>query len=229
MRKGFMADRPIQSPTSTRTPCIGGEPRLNWQEAMAVSTHSVVPAVDVAAHPSDWVTSVLRAAKPELLSAKLPGSIVGAVSLPLVPARLNVFSVQFPETGGWRKRATEPTAAGSSAAQPKDPAALTSAAKAPARTRIKPPGDVIKLEDRLFYVLQPSLETLIGEGSLAFPCHPFPYQFEGVAFLYPRYGAILADEMGLGKSMQAITAMRLFLHAGQGRSGLCIVPKPLLH
>jgi len=32
-------------------------------------------------------------------------------------------------------------------------------------TRIKPaPGDVIKLEDRLHYLLQPSLETLLNEG-----------------------------------------------------------------
>ena len=33
--------------------------------------------------------------------------------------------------------------------------------------------------------------------------------------MYPRYAAILADEMGLGKTMQAITAMRLLLHAGE--------------
>ncbi len=76
-------------------------------------------------------------------------------------------------------------------------------------------GDVIKLADRLHYVLQPTLESLLAEGSLAFPFHPFPFQFEGVAFLYPRQAAILADEMGLGKTMQAITAIRLLLHRGQ--------------
>lgn len=68
-------------------------------------------------------------------------------------------------------------------------------------TRIKPPRDVVKLKDRLDYILQPSLETLMAERSLAFPFEPFPYQFEGVAFLYPRHAAILADEMGLGKTM----------------------------
>ena len=56
-------------------------------------------------------------------------------------------------------------------------------------TPIKPPGDVIKLADRLHYVLQPSLESLLAEGSLAFPFRPFPFQFEGVAFLYPRQAA----------------------------------------
>jgi len=95
-------------------------------------------------------------------------------------------------------------------------------------TRLKPPGDVIKLADRLFYVLQPPLETVVAGQALDFPFHPFPYQFEGIAFLYPRYAAILADEMGLGKSMQAITAIRLLLHAGEIRTVLLVCPKPLI-
>jgi SNF2 family DNA or RNA helicase len=95
-------------------------------------------------------------------------------------------------------------------------------------TRLKPPADTVKLEDRLYYLLQPSLETLISEGSLEFPFHPFHYQLEGVAFLYPRVAAVLADEMGLGKTMQAITAMRLLLHAGEIHSVLLVCPKPLV-
>ena len=47
---------------------------------------------------------------------------------------------------------------------------------------------------------------------------PFPFQFEGVAFLYPRHAAVLADEMGLGKTMQAITAIRLLLRRGEVQS-----------
>ncbi len=95
-------------------------------------------------------------------------------------------------------------------------------------TRIKPPGDVIKLEDRLHYLLQPSLESLLSEGALSFPCRPYPYQFEGMAFLYPRHSAILADEMGLGKTMQAITAIRLLLHRLEVRRVLLVCPKPLV-
>jgi SNF2 family DNA or RNA helicase len=102
-----------------------------------------------------------------------------------------------------------------------------SESKVPA-TRLKPPGDMVKLEDRLYYLLQPSLETLIREGSLEFPFHPFHYQLEGVAFLYPRVSAVLADEMGLGKTMQAITAMRLLLHAGEIQNVLLVCPKPLV-
>lgn len=103
------------------------------------------------------------------------------------------------------------------------------AAAAPRRhTRIRPPDDLIRLRDRLFYLLQPSLETILGGGKLLCPHEPFTYQLEGVAFLYPRFAAILADEMGLGKTMQAVTAMRLLIHAGQASRVLLVCPKPLV-
>ncbi len=95
-------------------------------------------------------------------------------------------------------------------------------------TRIRPPRDVVKLEDRLFYLLQPPLENLFSNEALEFPFHPFPYQFDGIAFLFPRQEAVLADEMGLGKTMQAIVAMRLLAHQGQVRRTLLICPKPLV-
>ena len=95
-------------------------------------------------------------------------------------------------------------------------------------TRIAPPSDVIKLDDRLYYLLQPPLETLLTGASLRMPFRPFPYQMAGISFLFPRHAAILADEMGLGKTMQAITTMRLLLHSGQLRNVLLICPKPLV-
>ena len=95
-------------------------------------------------------------------------------------------------------------------------------------TRLKPPSDIVKLEDRLYYILQPPLESIISNSALRFPFTPFPYQWQGIAFLYPRYAAILADEMGLGKTMQAITAIRLLLFTGEVRSVLLICPKPLV-
>jgi SNF2 family DNA or RNA helicase len=95
-------------------------------------------------------------------------------------------------------------------------------------TRIQPPSDIIKLSDRLQYVLQPSLETLMARGSLLFPLQPFSFQLQGVAFLYPRIAAVLADEMGLGKTMQAISSLRMLLHAGEISSVLLVCPKPLV-
>ncbi len=96
------------------------------------------------------------------------------------------------------------------------------------RHRIKPPNDVVKLQDRLYYLLQPPLGLLVGSGQLNFPFNPFPYQLDGIAFLFPRYAAVLADEMGLGKTMQAISTIRLLLCSGQLRSVLLICPKPLV-
>ncbi len=96
------------------------------------------------------------------------------------------------------------------------------------QTRIKPPVDVIKLQDRLFYLLQPPLETLLSGRAMTFPFEPFHFQYAGIAFLFPRHSAILADEMGLGKTMQAITAIRLLLRTRQIKRVLMICPKPLM-
>jgi SNF2 family DNA or RNA helicase len=95
-------------------------------------------------------------------------------------------------------------------------------------TRMRPPGDLVKLEDRLYYVLQPPIESLINTTQLRFPFAPFPYQIEGIAFLFPRAAAILADEMGLGKTMQAISAMRMLLLSAELQNVLLVCPKPLV-
>ena len=99
---------------------------------------------------------------------------------------------------------------------------------APKRTRIAPPADVVKLSERFFYLLQPDLETILETSSLEFPRQPFPFQFDGMAFLMPRHGAVLADEMGLGKSMQAISSIRLLLRSGEARRVLVVCPKGLV-
>jgi len=96
------------------------------------------------------------------------------------------------------------------------------------RTRIRPPRDMVKLDDRLFFLLQPPLEQVFSGEAITFPFRPFPYQFDGIAFLYPRHEAVLADEMGLGKTMQAIVGLRLLSHQGQVRRTLLVCPKPLV-
>lgn len=106
--------------------------------------------------------------------------------------------------------------------------ASRSKGKRKSRTRIQPPKDLVKLEDRLYFLLQPPLESLVASAKLNFPFEPFPYQFQGVAFLFPRDMAILADEMGLGKTMQAITSIRMLLLSRQIRNVLLVCPKPLV-
>jgi SNF2 family DNA or RNA helicase len=95
-------------------------------------------------------------------------------------------------------------------------------------TRVKPPAEAISIEDRLFYLLQPPLETWLKGQEMIMPFEPFPYQYEGIAWLFSQKAALLADEMGLGKTMQTITALRLMLRAGEARRILLICPKPLI-
>ncbi len=95
-------------------------------------------------------------------------------------------------------------------------------------TRIQPPADALSMEDRLFYILQPPLESWLAGQELVMPFEPFSYQYEGIAWLFAQKSALLADEMGLGKTMQAITAIRLLLRSGQVRRILLVCPKPLI-
>lgn len=99
---------------------------------------------------------------------------------------------------------------------------------APTRTRVKPPADAAVLKDRLLYLLQPPLESILAGRQVHLPCKPYPYQLQGIAFLMPRHAALLADEMGLGKTAQVLIALRLLFYAGLVRRALVVCPKPLV-
>jgi SNF2 family DNA or RNA helicase len=190
----------------------------SWQTAFELATTSIV-----AAHERPQVVSPWTAKRQlvEVTSAVFCRAPAAAVSLPIPPPKLSVSSYHFAKSG----EHDVPNR------QQNDLLRKTSSdrfAVPPRRTRIRPPGDVVKLRDRLCYLLEPPLETLIASSSLAFPVEPFDFQFQGAAFLYPRYAAVLADEMGLGKTMQAITAIRLLVHAGEVSRVLVICPKPLV-
>lgn len=149
----------------------------------------------------------------------------GVLSSPLAPAPVKITSCVFEQGArnseqGVEKRKPQVSIEPGST--------LCSTPHAPRYTRIRPPRDVVKLEDRLRLLLQPPLETLLAARALRFPFPPFAYQLDGIAFLYPRQEAVLADEMGLGKTMQAITALRLLVHQHQVRRVLLICPKPLV-
>ena len=93
--------------------------------------------------------------------------------------------------------------------------------------RSTPPAG-LPLRERIHSMLQPPVSAMLGDQRLWLPFEPFPYQYEGVHFLFNRWSALLADEMGLGKTMQAIMAIRLLLRAGLLRSALLVCPKPLV-
>jgi SNF2 family DNA or RNA helicase len=190
--------------------------------AIPVAVTSIDLDLDVQCFATGWQTALRRPPKIKGRSMKLAAPETKVVSIEIRAPRVPVRSYTFPELPSWCD--TSPPAAG-----PRD--RLRIARPGPnggRRTRIQPPNDIIKLQDRLYYLLQPPLETLVQGSQLHFPFEPFPYQLDGVAFLYPRFSAILADEMGLGKTMQAITAIRLLLRSGEVRSVLLICPKPLV-
>jgi SNF2 family DNA or RNA helicase len=180
--------------------------------------------VKVDSFATGWQASLSRPAKLKTVSLPLDGPSPPVVSVPMAASRLKTFSFYFRPNVAPDPFTTKKTAA---TATPNPP--TTDPAEGNRTwTRVHAPHDVVKLEDRLFYVLQPALETFVTGGALTFPLRPFPYQWEGIAFLYPRVAAVLADEMGLGKTMQAISTMRLLLHSQEVRSILLVCPKPLV-
>lgn len=212
---------------------------FSWSTTGTLSIASMDAALSVDTFPTGFQSALGRPPKVEIESLPLEAPVIKAVTLRIPRVVPKIISFTFPEAPTWGqpKAPVPPKPPTLSAGFVESPAETASATPAegdapkpePRKlTRIKPPGDIIKLEDRLYYVLQPPLETLVRSDSLQFPFEPFPYQFAGVAFLYPRYAAILADEMGLGKTMQSITAVRMLVRSGEIRSCLLVCPKPLV-
>jgi SNF2 family DNA or RNA helicase len=203
---------------------------------MSDGSHMQVVSIELPT-PEIVVETRLRRAidsalQPDLTTIRLPTARPEVLTVPLARPPIKTHSFTFPQPIVLRSPSAVQSTSLNSESQVPIASLLASGLRPPApgrsATRLKPPGDIVKLKDRLYYVLQPSLETLLADSSLDFPFRPFPYQFAGVAFLFPRVGAVLADEMGLGKTMQAITAIRLLLRSGEARSVLLVCPKPLV-
>jgi SNF2 family DNA or RNA helicase len=213
---------------------------LPGKRAAATSTpHVVTPFLSLAARPVlrifDWTTETVAAPQHAALAVDFETPYV--MSAPLPRLRTRVLGGVLPEGSDAASAFSRHSASARCAPEaPRlsinlDPANLDPALPVAPRavvTRIRPPRDLVKFEDRLHYLLQPPLENLLAAQSLAFHRQPFPFQLDGIAYLYPRHEAVLADEMGLGKTMQAIVAMRLLAHEGRVRRILVACPKPLV-
>jgi SNF2 family DNA or RNA helicase len=190
-------------------------------------------SLDVRPSATDWTTILERDIEVPVLSAvtdiPAPPAMLIRIGKPAVTVRSYCFpelpSSGVPDPGTPRRPGAPLSPIGTS---PIRRWSRQTGQSASSRTRFRPPKDIVKLQDRLYYLLQPPLESLASSGQLDFPFQPFAYQYQGVAFLYPRYAAVLADEMGLGKTMQAITSARLLLRGGEARSILLVCPKPLV-
>jgi SNF2 family DNA or RNA helicase len=187
--------------------------RSLWSADLALPAVRLLPALDP------------RVAAPAALRLPLDVPMPAVVSVPLLAAPPAVSGFSFAPP------VAQPAAAAPQRSPARDRAAGPAAAaplSRPKRTRVLPPRDVVKLSERFFFLLQPDLETILESSRLEFPRPPFPFQFDGMAFLLPRHGAVLADEMGLGKSMQAISALRLLVRSGQATRVLVVCPKGLV-
>lgn len=160
---------------------------------------------------------------PEL---QLPLPVVARIRFPLPPVKVKSFKFQSaknPPVILPGHKETDRSHQNNGQPEPKRKSSSTATV-----TRLQPPRDMVKLEDRLFCMLQPPLEGLLQNSTIEFPFKPFAHQFSGVAFLFLRNAAILADEMGLGKTMQTITTVRLLMRSSQLRQILFVCPKPLV-
>ncbi len=244
--------RPNELRTVTPTPTASAvDIAESWvlQEALSCDTRCESLGFSVQVYPTGWNRAIQRGcelvAQSVDITCKPPRVLSLHIPDPVIRVRSFFFLADGPSDAASPQPPSEKTMGAETPADghqqsrhaPQTPgrARLTCCAEELLRLvtsgqqhRIQVPEDVIKLEDRLHYLLQPSLEAILAERQLEFPFTPFPYQLEGVAFLFPRHAAILADEMGLGKTMQAITAIRLLLRCGEVRRVLLVCPKPLV-
>ncbi|GAB5405149.1 MAG: DEAD/DEAH box helicase [Aureliella sp.] len=214
-------------PESTVSAGSAPEPRGRDGQVQFAAPIELLSDQQVDVHATGWQSALGRTSDIGVQSWDLKADPVQVAPIRLTAKRPKVVGFRFPEASPLmpEEEPKQPVAPG-----PKPPRTSDDGQgdQKPKRTRIKPPADLVKLEDRLYFVLQPPLEMLAASSQLNFPFEPFPYQMDGIAFLFPRETAILADEMGLGKTMQAITTVRMLLLAGQLRNVLLVCPKPLV-
>ncbi len=215
-------------------------PRLSddQERGTAASTTPTVlrPFATLAARPVlhvfEWQCESLATVACRTMAIPESAPAVAAIPLPVFRTRtlggLLPEGVDATRPVGGREAKTASVARAGAEGRPSTVDPMATPGVCATSTRIRPPRDVVKFEDRLFYLLQPPLENLLAAELLAFHRQPFPYQLDGVAYLYPRHEAVLADEMGLGKTMQAIVALRLLAHEGRVRRALVVCPKPLV-
>ena len=212
------------------------QPRVNGN--MDISVYSVRKFhISVKLHSDRWNHAIENGCGITIQSPVIVSPHASVVSMP-VPGRVrldvrsffftqhkDIFSVANPSTDPPVILSSE-RMSNSAGHQKNDQAAGEETPKQ--YTRFCVPKDAIKLKDRLSYLLQPPLESVLGQPTLEMPHEPFPYQLSGISFLFGAHRAILADEMGLGKTMQAITTIRLLLRSGELRNTLLVCPKPLV-
>ncbi len=221
---------PTPADAFSPAPDVLPPPEISPPEVISYSAAELAVPCDI--YPLGMQAALQRAPRFKVRTAVLNAAAPKVVSIPISRAPVKVRSFLFPALTeallAKERGQQQPPPPPKPQPKPATPSSEGGQARDTRRVRMRPPRDIVKLEDRLMYLLEPPVETWLARESLSFPFQPFPYQLEGIAFLYPRTMAVLADEMGLGKTMQAITSVRLLLHSREVSSVLLVCPKPLV-
>ena len=169
--KGRPVDIPVRSdfaatPTLSPVPTIAAPTIVSWrnvptQAAIRKGAHSLLPRVDF--YATGWQTALKR--YPEVQSQPVEWQVVPpkVVSLEVTTPEIKVIGFRFPESATWKwfegceaNRDGAAEASGRERIKPQ-------IGKGRHATRMTAPRDIIKLEDRLYYLLQPPLESWLPE------------------------------------------------------------------
>jgi len=198
----------------SRTSSVGTilEP-INYQNThdVAVDSHRVLvaSAACVKLHAADCVINLITASGTTNRSANttLPNAIIKKYTF--LPIQQHSLSTLFSQQATSKPRVKIKVAP---VARPTPPPSQ--------------PGET--LQDRIRQILTPPIHEILSDPQLSLPEVPFPYQTQGIKWLYDRTTGLLADEMGLGKTMQAIIAARLLWRDGFVKQILIVCPKSLI-
>ena len=155
------------------------------------------------------------------------------VAIPLPALRTRAIGAVLPEGRDACRRDGRQAAHVRVGANAELPSAPSLHAQRPALTtitRVRPPRDLVKLEDRLYYVLQPPLETLLAVGSLVLPrSSRFRISSRASRFSIPRYRRSWPTRWAWAKRCRRSRRCALLAPLGRAATSvLLICPKPLV-
>ncbi|MCA9057081.1 MAG: ATP-dependent helicase, partial [Planctomycetaceae bacterium] len=156
---------------ATRTPevqttSVGLGARIETAQTGFNPALNRLPSCDTVSVPLSLIPDFVPSWKPRRIPLKCIGLTLPE-GLEFVPPKQETTR----ESDGQTLRSIGPQASGEQQEE------LTESGQAARKkTRIKPPPDALSLQDRLFYLLQPPLESWLAGQELIMPFEPFGYQ-----------------------------------------------------
>ena len=118
-----------------------------FSDRQPLQTFSLNLSPDVPLFATGWLTALRRNTKISVASRPVAIEAPKVLSVRIGNPTVTVRSYTFPEFPGWSTPDPAPRAAACALVPPQPPAT----AGLPRCTRFQPPGDIVKLQDRLYY------------------------------------------------------------------------------